>query len=145
MDRGQSRSWYFLSPRERKYKNGVRPRRDTTDRRGRWKASNGKRDKGGGGDDDDVGKEEKVAGDGTTKYCVSGLAYFYFQGRGNKEKKSGWLMQELTVPEYEIKLPEHGGPGGPTVSFLRFKPHYRFKVFFFPLCVAKGNSFQADF
>ena len=138
MDRGQAgRSFYFLSPRERKYKNGVRPRRDTKDRLGRWKASTGKTDERGGGD---VRKEERVAGDGTTKYCKSGLAYFYFRGRGEKEKKSGWLMQELTVPEYEIKLPEKGGPGGPTVSFLlRDSNHITVSTcfFFFLSCLLK--------
>uniref|UniRef100_N1R0H2 NAC domain-containing protein 29 n=1 Tax=Aegilops tauschii TaxID=37682 RepID=N1R0H2_AEGTA len=133
MDRGQAgRSFYFLSPRERKYKNGVRPRRDTKDRLGRWKASTGKTDERGGGD---VRKEERVAGDGTTKYCKSGLAYFYFRGRGEKEKKSGWLMQELTVPEYEIKLPEKGGPGGPTLD-----RYVMYKIYPAPVGRKKRNN-----
>ncbi|KAF7085768.1 hypothetical protein CFC21_089161, partial [Triticum aestivum] len=119
-------------PRERKYKNGVRPARDTKDRLGRWKASTGKTDERGGGD---VRKEEKVADDGTTKYCKSGLAYFYFQGRGEKEKKSGWLMQELTVPEYEIKLPEEGGPGGPTLD-----RHVMYKIYPAPVGRKKRNN-----
>ncbi|XBH80086.1 hypothetical protein VPH35_105903 [Triticum aestivum] len=133
MDRGQAgRSFYFLSPRERKYKNGARPRRDTKDRLGRWKASTGKTDERGGGD---VRKEERVAGDGTTKYCKSGLAYFYFRGRGEKEKKSGWLMQELTVPEYEIKLPEKGGPGGPTLD-----RYVMYKIYPAPVGRKKRNN-----
>ncbi|KAI4981839.1 hypothetical protein ZWY2020_022331 [Hordeum vulgare] len=111
MDRGQGRNWYFLSPRERKYKNGDRPRRDTKDLLGRWKASTGKTDRGRY-----KGVKVKVAGDGTTKYWRSGLAYFHFQGREEKEKKSGWLMQEFTIPEYQIMLPKDGGPGGPTLD-----------------------------
>ncbi|KAM3243589.1 hypothetical protein ACQJBY_055500 [Aegilops geniculata] len=103
--RGEGRSFYFLSPRVRRYDNGDRPRRDTDDGRGRWKVSTGKKD---------MGQEKKVAGDGTTRYCMSVLNYFESPRGGGR--KSEWLMRELTVPAYEIKLPKDGGPGGKTLD-----------------------------
>ncbi|KAF7085766.1 hypothetical protein CFC21_089159 [Triticum aestivum] len=102
--RGEGKSFYFLSPRVRRYDNGDRPRRDTEDGRGRWKVSTGKRDM----------QEKKVAGDGTTRYCMSVLNYFESPRGGGR--KSEWLMRELTVPAYEIKLPKDGGPGGRTLD-----------------------------
>ncbi|XP_044955213.1 NAC domain-containing protein 71-like [Hordeum vulgare subsp. vulgare] len=103
MDRGEGKSFYFLSPRVRRYDNGDRPRRDTDDGRGRWKVSTGKTEK----------EEKKLAGDGTT-YCFSVLNYFESPRGGGR--KSEWLMRELTVPGYEIKLPKDGGPGGKTLD-----------------------------
>ncbi|XP_048538120.1 NAC domain-containing protein 2-like [Triticum urartu] len=103
--RGEGKSFYFLSPRVRRYDNGDRPRRDTDDGRGRWKVSTGKKD---------MGEEKKVAGDGTTRYCMSVLNYFESPRGGGR--KSEWLMRELTVPAYEIKLPKDGGPGGKTLD-----------------------------
>lgn len=74
----------------RRYDNGDRPRRDTDDGRGRWKVSTGKQDK----------EEKKVAGDGTTHYCMSVLNYF--ESPRGEGRKSEWLMRELTIPAYEI-------------------------------------------
>ncbi|KAM0912868.1 hypothetical protein ACQ4PT_012527 [Festuca glaucescens] len=81
-------SWYFLSPRARKYRNGRRPSRSTEDKLGRWKASTSSKE-----------GNVKVAGDGKTKY--SGCVLNYYEGPIKGETKSRWLMQEITIPEYE--------------------------------------------
>lgn len=110
----------------RRYDNGDRPRRDTDDGRGRWKVSTGKQDK----------EEKKVAGDGTTHYCMSVLNYF--ESPRGEGRKSEWLMRELTIPAYEIKLPKDGGPGGKTVSFPRFQTTLPFPSVFFSVFFAKS-------
>ncbi|CAM0944283.1 unnamed protein product [Alopecurus aequalis] len=113
-DRGED-SWYFLSARARKYTNGNRPSRSTEDKRGRWKASTGKKkvedeENGGTTTKSCPSTVVKVAGDGKTTYTRSTLAYF--EGPIKREKKSKWLMKELTVPQYEKKRDKNGGGGG---------------------------------
>ncbi|XP_037482341.1 uncharacterized protein LOC119361062 [Triticum dicoccoides] len=89
-DKGQDNNWFFLTSRTRKYVNGGRPARSTDDGRGRWKASTG---------------TTEVVG-ATVTYKESGLAYH--EGPIKTEKKTKWLMHELTVPEYENKLDKSG-------------------------------------
>ena len=98
-DRGDE-SWYFLSPRARKYTNGNRPSRSTGDKSGRWKASTGKTT---------MVCPLKVAGNGETKYIKRTLSYFV--GPIKREKKSKWRMKELTVPDYEKERGKNGGGG----------------------------------
>ncbi|KAK1619452.1 hypothetical protein QYE76_024969 [Lolium multiflorum] len=81
-------SWYFLSPRARKYRNGRRPSRSTEDRLGRWKASTSSKE-----------GDVKLAGDGKTKYSLCTLNYY--EGKIKGETKSKWIMKEITIPEYE--------------------------------------------
>ncbi|KAF7003066.1 hypothetical protein CFC21_018446 [Triticum aestivum] len=89
-DKGQDNNWFFLTSRTRKYVNGGRPARTTDDGRGRWKASTG---------------TTEVVG-ATVTYKESGLAYH--EGPIKTERKTKWLMHELTVPEYENKLDKSG-------------------------------------
>ncbi|CAN6174551.1 unnamed protein product [Urochloa humidicola] len=86
--------WYFLSPRSRMYGNGVRPARKTRDGLGRWKASTATKE---------VAEEVLCNG---IKFCKSVLNYF--EGNPKKEARTKWIMLELTVPEYEIKLDKPG-------------------------------------
>ncbi|CAN6210905.1 unnamed protein product [Urochloa humidicola] len=91
---GGQEEWYFLSPRSRMYGNGVRPARKTRDGRGRWKASTATKE---------VAEEVLCNG---IKFCKSVLNYF--EGNPKKEARTKWIMLELTVPEYEIKLDKPG-------------------------------------
>ncbi|GJN02102.1 hypothetical protein PR202_ga19424 [Eleusine coracana subsp. coracana] len=102
-DRGEDR-WHFLSPRTRKYQHGVRPSRRTADDRGRWKPSTGRSEKNPEASSEATPDQpaEKLYGDGAVKFCVNTLAYHV--GPAKDEKKTKWLMHELTVPDYEIKL-----------------------------------------
>ncbi|CAD6218978.1 unnamed protein product [Miscanthus lutarioriparius] len=86
--------WYFLSPRSRMYGNGVRPARKTRDGRGRWKASTASKE-----------VEQKVVCNGIT-FCRSVLNYF--EGVPKKEVRTKWIMLELKVPCFEIKLDKAG-------------------------------------
>ncbi|XP_062193578.1 NAC domain-containing protein 1-like [Phragmites australis] len=87
--------WFFLSPRARMYQNGVRPSRKTEDSWGRWKALTATK----------LVAKERV-GESKTKFCKTVLNYFV--GSPKNERKTKWLMRELTIPEYEIKLDKTG-------------------------------------
>ncbi|GAB4829128.1 NAC domain-containing protein 2 [Ancistrocladus abbreviatus] len=72
--------WYFFSPRDRKYPNGIRPNRATVS--GYWKAT------------------------GTDKAIYSGAKYVgikkalvFYQGRPPKGNKSDWIMHEYRLTE----------------------------------------------
>nr|CAB3457232.1 unnamed protein product [Digitaria exilis] len=91
---GGQDEWYFLSPRARMYGNGVRPARKTLDGRGRWKASTATKE---------VAQEVVCNG---IRFCKNVLNYF--EGIPKKEVRTKWIMLELTVPEYEIKLDKPG-------------------------------------
>uniref|UniRef100_A0A0E0PPY6 NAC domain-containing protein n=1 Tax=Oryza rufipogon TaxID=4529 RepID=A0A0E0PPY6_ORYRU len=92
--------WYFLSPRDRKYRNGKRPSRSTEDKAGRWKASTGKTE----------GKDPITECYGWVKFCVTSLVYF--KGPVKTEKKTKWLMREFTIPHFENKLDKTAAAGG---------------------------------
>ncbi|PUZ70977.1 hypothetical protein GQ55_2G278000 [Panicum hallii var. hallii] len=91
---GRQDEWYFLSPRARMYSNGVRPARKTLDGRGRWKASTATKE-----------VAQVVVRNGI-KFCKSVLNYF--EGTPKEEARTKWIMLEITVPEYEIKLDRPG-------------------------------------
>lgn len=82
----------------------MRPSRRTADERGRWKPSTGRSEKKpeASGEATPDQAVEKLCGDGTIKYYVNTLAYHV--GPAKQEKKTKWLMHELTMPDYEIKL-----------------------------------------
>lgn len=86
-------TWYFLSPRYRRYEGGGRPARRTDDDRGRWKPSTGQSSK----------PPEVEAEDASTSrrrraaFSENTLAYYVGPTKG--ETKTKWLMQELVVPE----------------------------------------------
>ncbi|OEL31160.1 hypothetical protein BAE44_0007822 [Dichanthelium oligosanthes] len=91
---GAHGEWYFLSPRSRMYVNGVRPSRKTRDGRGRWKASTATKE---------VAQEMLSSG---IKFCKGVLNYY--EGNPKQEARTKWIMLEITVPEYEIKLDKPG-------------------------------------
>ncbi|WVZ65175.1 hypothetical protein U9M48_014584 [Paspalum notatum var. saurae] len=86
--------WFFLSPRTRMYPNGTRPKRTTLDKCGRWKASTAAKE---------VPEEVVHNGIRFTRGVLN-----YFVGPNNNGKRTRWIMLELTIPDYEIKL---DGPG----------------------------------
>jgi hypothetical protein len=130
----EQEEWYFLSSRQRMYGNGVRPARKTRDGRGRWKASTATKE-----------VAEEVVCDGGFKFCKSVLNYF--EGVPKKEARTKWIMLELTVPEYEIKLDNPGAKN--MVSFNLFPSFilfsYRtFRYLFLVLFVYEGRAVNVD-
>jgi len=92
-DSGVDDTWYFLSPRYRKYRGGDRPVRRTADDRGRWKPSTGQ---------SKPPEEEEGASTSHSKakkaaFSENTLAYYV--GPTKDETKTKWLMHELVVPE----------------------------------------------
>jgi hypothetical protein len=91
-------TWYFLSPRYRKYRGGDRPVRRTADDRGRWKPSTGQ------------SKPPEEENDASTSHSKAKKAAFsentlaYYVGPTKDETKTKWLMHELVVPE----MPDNG-------------------------------------
>src|SRR5688572_16066017 len=88
------------------YGNGVRPARKTRDGRGRWKASTATKE-----------VAEEVVCNGI-KFCKSVLNYV--EGNPKKEARTKWIMLELTVPEYEIKLDKPGAKNMVSFNSRRF-------------------------
>uniref|UniRef100_A0A1D1Z9K1 NAC domain-containing protein 29 n=1 Tax=Anthurium amnicola TaxID=1678845 RepID=A0A1D1Z9K1_9ARAE len=76
------REWYFFSPRERKYPNGVRPNRAAAS--GYWKAT---------GTDKPI-----VAGAGRESIGVKKALVFY-KGRPPKGLKTNWIMHEYRLAD----------------------------------------------
>ncbi|KAF0925212.1 hypothetical protein E2562_015624 [Oryza meyeriana var. granulata] len=102
--KGDEEAWYFLSPRDRKYRNGSRPSRCTADSAGRWKASTGKAEA-----KETVcygGEANETVCYGGVKFCVTSLVYF--KGPVKDEVKTKWLMREFTIPQFENKLDKSG-------------------------------------
>lgn len=82
--------WYFFSPRERKYPNGVRPNRATVS--GYWKAT------------------------GTDKAIYSGSKYVgvkkslvFYKGRPPKGLKTDWIMHEYRLSDSRRQINKHVG------------------------------------
>nr|DAD43073.1 TPA_asm: hypothetical protein HUJ06_001303 [Nelumbo nucifera]DAD43074.1 TPA_asm: hypothetical protein HUJ06_001304 [Nelumbo nucifera] len=76
--------WYFFTPRSRKYPNGSRPRRDTTN--GHWKATGADKpikDK----DKNDIGVKKSLV--------------FYSGSSSHKGSKTNWIMHEYRIAEHE--------------------------------------------
>ncbi|KAJ1289930.1 hypothetical protein BS78_02G203100 [Paspalum vaginatum] len=86
--------WFFLSPRARMYPNGTRPARGTVDKCGRWKASTAAKE---------VPEEVVHNGIRFTRGVLN-----YFVGPNNNGRRTKWIMLELTIPDFEIKLDEPG-------------------------------------
>ncbi|KAJ6803597.1 NAC transcription factor 29-like [Iris pallida] len=76
------REWYFFSPRDRKYPNGVRPNRAAAS--GYWKAT---------GTDKPI-----VSGDGNESIGVKKALVFY-KGKPPKGIKTNWIMHEYRLAE----------------------------------------------
>ncbi|GAB2280252.1 hypothetical protein Dimus_024934 [Dionaea muscipula] len=80
--------WYFFTPRDRKYPNGIRPNRAT--RSGYWKAT------------------------GTDKAIYSGAKYVgikkalvFYQGRPPKGNKTDWIMHEYRLSDSRAQPLRH--------------------------------------
>lgn len=82
------KEWYFFTPRDRKYKNGLRPNRAAGD--GYWKAT---------------GADKKV----WYKGIVVGYrkALVFYQGKAPKGDKTNWIMHEFRVASTTIRTRTH--------------------------------------
>lgn len=80
------KEWYFFSPRDRKYPNGVRPNRAAAS--GYWKAT--------GTDKTIVPKSSTGGGGGVGNIGVKKALVFY-QGRPPKGIKTNWIMHEYRL------------------------------------------------
>ncbi|CAO2828757.1 unnamed protein product [Amaranthus hypochondriacus] len=82
--------WYFFTPRDRKYPNGIRPNRATLS--GYWKATG----------------TDKAIYSGT-KYVGIKKALVFYKGRPPKGTKTDWIMHEYRLIESKHKpIKQHG-------------------------------------
>ncbi|KAM0983872.1 hypothetical protein ACFX13_011552 [Malus domestica] len=78
--------WYFFTPRDRKYPNGVRPNRATVS--GYWKAT---------------GTDKAIYSE--SKYVGVKKALVFYQGRPPKGVKSDWIMHEYRLSDSRKQQP----------------------------------------
>ncbi|KAL9246373.1 hypothetical protein vseg_019916 [Gypsophila vaccaria] len=76
--------WYFFTPRDRKYPNGIRPNRATLS--GYWKAT---------------GTDKFIYSEG--KYVGIKKALVFYKGRPPKGSKTNWIMHEYRLIETKHK------------------------------------------
>lgn len=76
------REWYFFSPRDRKYPNGIRPNRAAAS--GYWKAT---------GTDKPIQRSNGTENIGVKKALV------FYKGRPPKGLKTNWIMHEYRLAE----------------------------------------------
>ncbi|KAA3460803.1 hypothetical protein E1A91_D12G188400v1 [Gossypium mustelinum] len=82
--------WYFFSPRDRKYPNGVRPNRATVS--GYWKATG----------------TDKAIHSGS-KYVGVKKALVFYNGRPPKGVKTNWIMHEYRLSDSHKQIKKHNG------------------------------------
>lgn len=82
--------WYFFSPRDRKYPNGVRPNRATVS--GYWKATG----------------TDKAIHSGS-KYVGVKKALVFYKGRPPKGIKTDWIMHEYRLSDSKRQASKHLG------------------------------------
>ncbi|XP_058081987.1 NAC transcription factor 56-like [Magnolia sinica] len=80
--------WYFFSPRDRKYPNGVRPNRAATS--GYWKAT---------------GTDKPILTSGGTQKVGVKKALVFYGGRPPKGIKTNWIMHEYRLTDGSISKP----------------------------------------
>ncbi|GLU10388.1 hypothetical protein SLE2022_271980 [Rubroshorea leprosula] len=74
----EEKEWYFFTPRDRKYPNGGRPKRDTGD--GYWKAT---------------GADKKIYNDDSRKIEIGyRKALVFYEGKAPNGVKTDWIMHE---------------------------------------------------
>ncbi|KAJ0978136.1 hypothetical protein J5N97_013610 [Dioscorea zingiberensis] len=98
------KEWYFFSPRDRKYPNGVRPNRAAAS--GYWKAT---------GTDKPIHATSETTGDDDQYHQIIGVkkALVFYKGKPPKGLKTNWIMHEYrlisqapqTTPIYTFKPP----------------------------------------
>ncbi len=94
------REWYFFSPRDRKYPNGVRPNRAAAS--GYWKAT---------------GTDKPIhMSNGHGKVGVKKALVFY-RGKAPKGEKTNWIMHEYRLAEGVSSSAHHNRRGS-----LRVRP-----------------------
>ncbi|RRT33132.1 hypothetical protein B296_00039271 [Ensete ventricosum] len=76
------REWYFFSPRDRKYPNGVRPNRAAAS--GYWKAT---------------GTDKPIHDSSGNKRIGVKKALVFYEGRPPKGSKTNWIMHEYRLAE----------------------------------------------
>lgn len=82
--------WYFFTPRDRKYPNGVRPNRATVS--GYWKATG----------------TDKAIYSGS-KYVGVKKALVFYKGRPPKGIKTDWIMHEYRLSDSRKQPSKHAG------------------------------------
>lgn len=107
-DSGEN-EWYFFSPRDRKYPNGVRPNRAAVS--GYWKAT---------------GTDKAIYS--ASKYVGVKKALVFYKGKPPKGVKTDWIMHEYRLIESNKQSMKHSG--SMRVSFF-FSPQ---KLEFSCLC-----------
>lgn len=100
--------WYFFTPRDRKYPNGVRPNRATVS--GYWKATG----------------TDKAIYSGSKNVGVKKSLVFY-KGRPPKGAKTDWIMHEYRLAE--SKIPASRKIGSMRVNPFKPWPHYCYFMF----------------
>lgn len=84
------KEWYFFSPRDRKYPNGVRPNRATVS--GYWKATG----------------TDKAIYSGS-KYVGVKKALVFYKGKPPKGLKTDWIMHEYRLTDSRRQINKHVG------------------------------------
>ncbi|CAN0896538.1 NAC domain-containing protein 2 [Linum grandiflorum] len=84
------KEWYFFSPRDRKYPNGVRPNRATVS--GYWKAT---------------GTDKAIYS--ASKYVGVKKALVFYIGKPPKGAKTDWIMHEYRLSDSRKQIIKHNG------------------------------------
>ncbi|CAN1152675.1 NAC domain-containing protein 2 [Linum perenne] len=84
------KEWYFFSPRDRKYPNGVRPNRATVS--GYWKAT---------------GTDKAIYS--ASKYVGVKKALVFYTGKPPKGAKTDWIMHEYRLSDSRKQIIKHNG------------------------------------
>ena len=97
----EENEWYFFTPLDRKYPNGVRPNRATVS--GYWKATG----------------TDKAIHSGS-KYVGVKKALVFYKGRPPKGTKTDWIMQEYRLNDSNKQASKQNGS---SMRVSSFSPH----------------------
>ena len=109
--------WYFFTPRDRKYPNGLRPNRAASS--GYWKAT---------------GTDKPILTSCLTKSIGVKKALVFYKGRPPKGVKTDWIMHEYRLHDNMIRIAKR--KGSMRVSWLN-QPLMNILIFFFLTMVIK--------